>query len=463
MKHLSLSALAAVGVLAGMTAANAADLGGNCCADLEERIAELEATTARKGNRKVSLTISGWIGQQLSVWDDGTRTKAYVSDLGATLSTNVKFTGQAQINSDWSAGYVLHLETYSNDPLLHTNNNVTQGSGLAVGDPGSVGVLQSFWFLKSNTLGKLSIGKQSSAADNAAILPDGSGSLVAANYVLFDNNAMFLRKNGLLLNDSNFGGTWGSLATCPGIQAGVSADCDGVPNNNIRYDTPVFGGFSASASWGESDIWALAGRYAGEHAGNKVSLAIAYTESSNTLANPGSLNPGIPSGNFRVHGGALQIGAYVENIPTGLFVYGAYGKDFNTSMPSQFNPPVAFPTSSKPDGDNFYIKAGIRQKWTPLGHTVLFGEYGENNDKQSIALWQAGATSANVSQWGLGVVQEIDAAAMSLWFVYRDYSADMTCGQASFFGSACNQQNPTPVHVNFQDFQVFKMGGLINF
>ncbi len=32
----------------------AADLGGDCCADLEERIAELEATTARKGNRKVS-------------------------------------------------------------------------------------------------------------------------------------------------------------------------------------------------------------------------------------------------------------------------------------------------------------------------------------------------------------------------------------------------------------------------
>ena len=43
----------------------AADLGGNCCADLEERIAELEATTARKGNRKVSLTIYGWVAQQV--------------------------------------------------------------------------------------------------------------------------------------------------------------------------------------------------------------------------------------------------------------------------------------------------------------------------------------------------------------------------------------------------------------
>ena len=43
---------AAFGLVAcGFTPAEAADLGGDCCADLEVRIAELEATTARKGNR----------------------------------------------------------------------------------------------------------------------------------------------------------------------------------------------------------------------------------------------------------------------------------------------------------------------------------------------------------------------------------------------------------------------------
>ncbi len=73
MTKYSLGALVAAGVLAGglATSASAADLGGNCCADLEERIAELEATTARKGNRKVSLTVSGWVGQQVMFWDDG--------------------------------------------------------------------------------------------------------------------------------------------------------------------------------------------------------------------------------------------------------------------------------------------------------------------------------------------------------------------------------------------------------
>ena len=74
MRKFSLSALVAAGLLVGglsVGSASAADLGGNCCADLEERIAELEATTARKGNRKVSLTVSGWVAEQVMWWDDG--------------------------------------------------------------------------------------------------------------------------------------------------------------------------------------------------------------------------------------------------------------------------------------------------------------------------------------------------------------------------------------------------------
>src|ERR1700704_4104241 len=114
MKKFSLGALVAAGLLMGglgAGSASAADLGGNCCADLEERIAELEATTARKGNRKVSLTISGWIGEQIMWWDDGAARGTYVTGLGTTLSSNVKFTGQATIMPGWYAGYVLHLET----------------------------------------------------------------------------------------------------------------------------------------------------------------------------------------------------------------------------------------------------------------------------------------------------------------------------------------------------------------
>ena len=106
----SLFSIAAAGLLAGSfaTSASAADLGGNCCADLEERIAELEATTARKGNRKVSLTISGFVAKQLIYWDDGFESNTYITDTGSvSIGTHVAFTGQATIAPGWTAGYVM--------------------------------------------------------------------------------------------------------------------------------------------------------------------------------------------------------------------------------------------------------------------------------------------------------------------------------------------------------------------
>src|SRR5262245_42915879 len=120
MKKYTLGALVAAGLLAGglsAGSASAADLGGNCCADLEERIAELEATTARKGNRQVSLTISGWVPQQVVGWDDGYEENVYVGDIGATLSSHFKFTGQATISPGWYAGYVLHVEVRNDNSL----------------------------------------------------------------------------------------------------------------------------------------------------------------------------------------------------------------------------------------------------------------------------------------------------------------------------------------------------------
>ena len=189
MKKYSLSALVAAGLLVGglsAGSASAADLGGNCCADLEERIAELEATTARKGNRKVSLTVSGWVGEQVMWWDDGAEQNVYVTGLGSTLASHFKFTGQATITPGWSAGYVIHVEVNDSDSL--TINQISQHNASALGANGAFGVhlLQSFWFVKSDHLGKLGVGLQSSASDNAAILVDGSGSLVPANWVMFD-------------------------------------------------------------------------------------------------------------------------------------------------------------------------------------------------------------------------------------------------------------------------------------
>ncbi len=73
LKSASAVAIVAAAGLFSLTPANAADLGGDCCADLEERVAELEATTVRKGNRKMSLTVSGRVNRALMWYDNGIR------------------------------------------------------------------------------------------------------------------------------------------------------------------------------------------------------------------------------------------------------------------------------------------------------------------------------------------------------------------------------------------------------
>ena len=461
MKITHWAGLLAAGVLAGAlsTSASAADLGGNCCADLEERIAELEATTARKGNRKVSLTISGFVAQQLLYFDDGSESNLYITDTGSvSIGTHVKFTGQATISPGWTAGYVLKLEAIQNDSLLvdqNTDNGIASNAQSVVANGGNspVAIESSYWFVKSDTYGRLSLGKQSSAADNQAILPDGSGSLVVANYVLYDSNAFILRNGNGTLSGIRYGG----LATCAPLNGGggVVADCDGYPNNNLRYDTPVYAGFSASASWGEDDIWAVSGRYSGEWNSVKVAVAAAYNHSTDENG-PGGLG-NFANANFEA--AAFQIGAYVQHVPTGLFVYGAYGKDIVDVDAS-----VRGAGRTEPEGDNWYIKAGLRTRVNALGHTVFYGEYGENDDRLFSGLFDAGVNSSELRQFGLGVVQEVDAAAMSLWLAWRHYEADVTCNNADAVGPVnCTGLNINNGNSNFEDLDIIKAGALINF
>ena len=94
------------------TPAKAADLGGDCCADLEERVAELEATTVRKGNKKVSVTFSGWVVKSFNWWDDGDQSSAYVGDKGYDLGSRFAITGSATIAPGWSAGYNLTVNVW---------------------------------------------------------------------------------------------------------------------------------------------------------------------------------------------------------------------------------------------------------------------------------------------------------------------------------------------------------------
>lgn len=437
-KHMMVLAASAMFIGgAAFAPAQAADIGGSgdCCAELDERIAELESTTVRKGNRKVSLSITGFVARELYIWDDGDLSDAYIVDTSTTLGTHFKFSGKGQIKPGLEAGFAAHIEVLGPESIF-VDQTTDEGLG------SRLNTLEAYWFINSDRFGRLAVGQQSQASDNAAILPDFSGSLVQSNWVLFDGASFFLRPEGgpkgtagLERNSDGTGNRIGSLGFCNQIGAGIGADCNGLTTDSVRYDTPAFGGFIFSTSWGENDFFDAAVRYSGEWNSIKFKAAAAYSwggdrgsvsvrsgdDKDPTTADVGTTNTSNPDSEY------FQIGAMAMHTPTGLFLYGAYGQE---TVEDAFIGTGDDTFQAVDDNDHYFVKVGLRKQWSPLGHTVLYGEYAQYNDAfggfncdNTIGGTNIGdacddgitITGSEIQRFGLGVVQEIDAAAMSVW------------------------------------------------
>lgn len=392
---------------AGAAPGYAADLGGNCCADLEERIAELEATTARKGNRKVSLTIYGEINQALMYWDDGTEDNVYVVT-NSTTKNILGFEGRATISPELSAGYRLEIEARS-----APSDFVDQGAELGgFGDEGTGGLFirHSNWWIEHKWLGRVTVGRGSNATDGVAEIDLSGSSALGVSAVETWNEGF------LLTNKST-----GTIVDVPGrSNIGLFVDLfagnfDGGRGDLILYETPVFGGFKASASWGEDDDWDVALRYATEVAGFQIAAGIGYHD-------------GVVTDTDNLQTIFLETAprkewtgsASILHTPTGLFLTAAGGsRDWD---------PIGL------SGEKYaYGKAGIFQRFNSLGKTSIFGEY--------YHVWDVGVENGfipangaivctndickeDASTIGFGIVQHIDAAAMEVYVGYRHYWAD---------------------------------------
>lgn len=413
-RHVGRLVLIAAGALTFGATANAADLGGNCCADLEERIAELEATTARKGNRKVSLTISGYVAQEITYWDDGGESNVYLHGLGPTQATHVKFNGQAQIAPGWTAGYLMRIQNLDDNPF---GRNAATGDALNQdNDNFSTGlnVQMSYWYVQSKDLGKVSVGKLAHAAKSAAMFTDQSGTQIIDNYTFLAGFPQFTVRSGGDLNPAPL--TWGQFGFCYAQGLPVGGDCNGIVMNGVRYDTPAFAGFSASASWGEDDFWEVAARYTGEMAGFKMLFGVGYSEFTDE-----NTSGALPVGSHK-DSNNFQAGGYVQHLATGLFAHAAYGREDNGDTTIR----ILGANVTPPDSDHWYVKAGIRQKWTALGATIVYADYAEYNDQIGPAALARGATSSELQRYGGGIAQEIDAAAMTVYVKYQHYDVDVT-------------------------------------
>ena len=436
--------------------AMAADLGGNCCADLEERVAELEATAARKGNRKVSLTVSGQVNEAVIFWNDGQERNAYVVS-NNNSRTRFRFNGDAKITNDLTAGYLLEIGVrYANS----TTRN--QNADFAGGNSSSLDIRHSAWYLDSKHLGRVWVGHTGMATEGIteiSLANINSGNADISSW----NSSYFLRNNGTRQSAV----TWGNIQSQWNQNVG-----EGDRQNNVRYISPAFAGFTVSTAWGEDDKYDVALKYAGEFNGVRLAAGIGYQKTTdfnnnaNNCANPGG-NAQISNTNCE----ALGMSASVMHVPTGIFITGAYGesKDNNLGDLTRLTS-LTHPTNDK---NKFWsVQAGIEQKWFSLGKTTLFGEYVESNTGNGLAGGQLRTIAGNdailsvaglanvfiasseVKTWGFGVNQSVEAANADLYLHFRNFDASL---------NTVNANGTARANTGVKDFQAVMTGMVIRF
>lgn len=354
--------------------AKAADLGGGCCADLEERVAELEATTARKGNRVVSLQVYGQVNKALLLWDDGIDDNAYIVDNDFSMS-RIGFKGSAAMKPGWTAGFHIELgiRQDSSGRVDHTTDDAAD----------QILIRHNNLYIESATLGRVTIGQQSSATDSITeINLGGSHENSYGNYSSF----LIREDDGGFLDDAGVDLAIGD----------VQNNLGGGRGSHIRYDTPSIYGFIASASWGEDDQYDLALRFKKEWNSIRLAAGIGYS-----VNEEGSEYVDGEFTDTETLAGSVS----VMHVPTGIYgMFAAGNVEYDA-------------TEDLDDGEFWYAQVGIEKRLTSYGSTVFFGEYGDYD--------QATATAAHfeagTEMWGFGVTQNFDSAALQLYASYRNY------------------------------------------
>ena len=399
-RNLSLLTACAALMFFAPRPAAAADFGDGCCSDLEERVAELEATTARKGNRAVSLTISGEVNKALLIWDDGSDSDAYIVDNAAPAEgSKLRLSGEGVLGAGWKSGFIIELGFTDSSSLF-----VNQVDDEAGGET-SFETRLANWYIEGQRAGRLTVGQQSSATDGITTI---DLSRAHTDPVTWHNASFGIREEG----GDYTGLTWGNVAW----------GLEGYKGDFIRYDSPSFYGFVASAAWGENDSWDAALRFQKDFDAVRIAAGAGYLWVGDSST--ASLYPN----DTAVASGSIS----VMHVPSGLFGNFAGGQ-VDVSRDALASP------DNPDDGTMWMAQAGIEKRVTSYGATTLYGEYGQYRDLMlgysgfdgnapgftggSVA--PASITGTEVQRWGVGAVQQFDTAAMEMYAVFNHFEAEV--------------------------------------
>jgi hypothetical protein len=412
-----------------LSALKAANLGGECCADLEERVAELEATTVRNGNRKVTVTISGQVHKALLVWDDGNESDVYVVD-PTVWSTYIAVTGEGEVSDQITIGYALSIEPVDAASGDVAQNDQDDGDNTIKTDNANV-------FIEDKRLGRLTIGYASDAHDGVTAA-DVSGSGLVAAPAVTDWNGSF----ALVLAGSN------KVTDITWFEAAPGDVGDGSTHSVVRYQTPDWNGLVLALSWGEDDISGVSARFDTEQHGFKLSSAIGFGDEADD-SSPCTVDDLTEAGKCRTLAGSLS----VLHLATGLSTTVAAGT-IDDNNRRRF-----FPSLDSSDAW-FYGKAGVVRNYFGIGGTAIYGEYyhSDRGVERMIDAALAGTTLSFVTSevesdvWGVGVVQEIEDLGIETYASYRSYQAEID-------GTSGGEPASLPI----KDFNAFLIGMRVPF
>jgi hypothetical protein len=445
--------VAAAGFALSFGSGGASDFGGECCAALEERIAELEAAAARKGTRREGITVSGQINRLVLHWNDGHDARTYYGLDNTNSSSRFIVLGESRLNAAVRIGFEVMVEIEAGG----TSSKVSQldedgkmgasdplGNGLSFAgaslDAAFADGRRAALWIEHSRLGRLTLGRYESAGVVNTIDLGGIGVVACYSFSLL-NGGLFLRGT-----DGTFKSiTWANLLDVASSQGRTEL---------ARWDSPTLAGFSLSGSVAEAaDYWGAMVRYAEDWKGVRVAWGIGY-ERAVDAATPAAIDAVPPAASQRPDIRAWGTALSLLHLASGLFAQGHYqGVDYGeaaTAVSGYWNQA----TANKSDANQWLVQLGMTRNWSGHGNTAVYGEYGVANDWgaspagrnyaasaacpsppfggscQGAFTPVTGVTGTRASMWGVGVVQYLDAAATELYLGYRNWGARIASAAA---------------------------------
>jgi hypothetical protein len=297
-------------------------------AEKAETVAQADKKVVTSGQERIKVAISGQINRMMNVADDGDETKVYHVD-NDNSSSRIRFVGTGQVSEDFIIGTNLEVELQSNDSSNISQINESEGSVSFKDRRAEV-------FFKSEALGMISIGQGWTASDStsevdlsgASVISYSSVADLAGGLFFFDNDADALTDTQV---------------------KNVFSNLDGLGRKDrLRYDTPEFYGFMASASTIEDQQYDVALRWGAEVAGFQAGAAVAYSKPDDS--------------DYRINGSASAI-----HLDTGLNLTFAAGMD----DPDE---------EDRDDATFWYVKGGWLADQFDFGKTALVVDYTETTD-----------------------------------------------------------------------------------